>query len=226
VRWRHPTRGLVPPDEFLPVAEEAGLGAAVSELVLRRAVAQARAWREAGLDLDCLAVNLAPAQFRRGGLARVVHAILAEAGLAPERLMLEVTESVFLGHDAGRVAAELDELHAMGVTVALDDFGTGYASLTHLKRFPVDVLKVDKSFVRDMLADPGDAAIVRAVVGLGQSLGMRVVAEGVESEEQLAWLRRQGCDYAQGFLFAPALPAEAAAAWLEPDRRLRVLLAS
>jgi diguanylate cyclase (GGDEF)-like protein/PAS domain S-box-containing protein len=218
VRWRHPTRGLVPPDEFLPVAEEAGLGAAVSDLVLRRAVAQARAWQEAGLELGCLAVNLAPAQFRGGGLARTVRSVLDEAGFAPGCLMVEVTEGVFLGHDAGRVAEELEALHAMGVTVALDDFGTGYASLAHLRRFPVGVLKVDKGFVRDVLADPGDAAIVRAVVGLGQSLGMKVVAEGVESEAQLAWLRLQGCDYAQGYLFAPALPAEAAAAYLG-DRR-------
>ena len=218
VRWRHPTRGLVGPDEFLPVAEEAGLGAAVSDLVLRQAVARARAWQEAGLELTCLAVNLAPAQFRRGGLARTVRSVLDEAGLAPGCLMVEVTEGVFLGRDAGRVTEELEALHATGVTVALDDFGTGYASLAHLRRFPIGALKVDRSFVRDLLVDPGDATIVRAVVGLGHSLGMRVVAEGVEDEGQLAWLRLQGCDYAQGTLLGPAMPAEEVPGWLARRR--------
>src|SRR3954453_4580168 len=213
-RWRHPTRGLVPPEEFLAVAEEAGLGPAVGGLILRAAVAQARAWRDAGLAAGWLAVNLSAPQLRGGGLARTVRAVLAEAGLAPGSLMVEVTEGVFLGRDAGLVAAELGELHAAGVTVALDDFGTGYASLAHLRRFPVDVLKIDRSFVRDVPDDPEGAAIVGAVIGLGHSLGMRVVAEGVEDEGQLAWLRLQGCDYAQGHLFAPALPADAAAAYL------------
>ena len=213
-RWRHPTRGLVPPEEFLPVAEEAGLGPAVGELVLRAAVAQARAWRDAGLAAGWLAVNLSAPQLRGGGLAGAVRAVLAEAGLAPGSLMVEVTEGVFLGRDAGLVAAELEALHAAGVAVALDDFGTGYASLAHLRRFPIDVLKVDRGFVRDVPDDPEGAAIVGAVIGLGHSLGMKVVAEGVEDEGQLAWLRLQGCDYAQGHLFAPALPAEAMAAYL------------
>ena len=213
-RWRHPSRGLVLPDEFLPVAEEVGLGPAVGELILCQAVSQARAWQDAGLIVDCLAVNLSAPQLRRRGLARTVLAILAEAGFAPERLMVEVTEGVFLGHGAGLVAEELEELHAAGVTVALDDFGTGYASLAHLKRFPIDVLKVDRSFVRHVLHDPGDAAIVQAVIGLGHSLGMKVVAEGVENDEQLAWLRLQGCDYAQGHLFAAPLPAEAMTGYL------------
>jgi EAL domain-containing protein (putative c-di-GMP-specific phosphodiesterase class I) len=202
------------PEEFLPVAEEAGLGPAVGELILRAAVAQARAWRDAGLAAGWLAVNLSAPQLRGGGLAGTVRAVLAEAGLAPGSLMVEVTEGVFLGRDAGLVAAELGELHAAGVAVALDDFGTGYASLAHLRRFPIDVLKVDRGFVRDVPDDPEGAAIVGAVIGLGHSLGMKVVAEGVEDEGQLAWLRLQGCDYAQGHLFAPALPAEAMAAYL------------
>ena len=176
----------------------------MGELILRAAVAQARAWQDAGLAAGCLAVNLSAPQLRRGGLAGTVRAVLAEAGLAPGSLMVEVTEGVFLGRGAGLVAAELEALHAAGVAVALDDFGTGYASLAHLRRFPIDVLKVDRSFVRDVPDDPEGAAIVRAVIGLGHSLGMRVVAEGVEAEGQLAWLRLQGCDYAQGFLFARA----------------------
>ena len=217
-RWRHPTRGLVPPEEFLAVAEEAGLGPALGELILREAVAQARAWRDAGLAAGWLAVNLPAPQLRGGGLAGTVRAVLAEAGLAPGSLMVEVTEGVFLGRDAGRVTEELEALHATGVTVALDDFGTGYASLAHLRRFPIGALKVDRSFVRDLLVDPGDATIVRAVVGLGHSLGMRVVAEGVEDEGQLAWLRLQGCDYAQGTLLGPAMPAEEVPGWLARRR--------
>ena len=213
-RWRHPSRGIVMPEEFLPVAEEVGLGPVMGELILREAVSQAQAWQAAGLAVGCLAVNLSAPQLRRSGLARTVRAVLAETGFAPESLMVEVTEGVFLGRGVGLIAAELEELHAAGVTVALDDFGTGYASLAHLKRFPIDVLKIDRSFVLDLPHDPEGAAIVRAVIGLGHSLGMGIIAEGVETEEQLAWLRLQGCDYAQGFLFAAPLPAEAMTAYL------------
>jgi EAL domain-containing protein (putative c-di-GMP-specific phosphodiesterase class I) len=187
--------------------------------VLRQALAQAGAWRRRRLAAGCfVAVNVAGEQFRRGGLTAVVKEALAEAGLGARRLVVEVTEGVLLGRGAGRVAEELGALHALGVVVALDDFGTGYAALTHLKRFPVGMLKIDRSFVRDMLADPGDAAIVRAVVGLGHSLGMRVVAEGVETEEQAQWLRLQGCDYGQGFLFGRPMPAEAVPGWLRQWR--------
>ena len=200
------------PEEFLPVAEEVGLGPVMGELILREAVSQAQAWQAAGLAGGWLAVNLSAPQLRRSGLARTVRAVLAETGFAPESLMVEVTEGVFLGRGVGLIAAELEELHAAGVTVALDDFGTGYASLAHLRRFPIDVLKIDRSFVLDLPDDPEGAAIVRAVIGLGHSLGMGIVAEGVETEEQLAWLRLQGCDYAQG------LPVRRAAAGGGDDR--------
>ena len=221
-RWLHPERGVVAPAEFLPVAEETGLIASLGETVLRQALAQARAWHDRKLAVGHVAVNVTGAQFRRGGFAATVKGALADAGLPPERLVVEVTEGVFLGRGAGRVGEELDALdalHALGVGTALDDFGTGHASLVHLKRFPVDLLKIDGSFVRDMLADPGDAAIVRAVVGLSRSLGMRVVAEGVETTEQADWLRLQGCDRAQGFLFGEPMPAEAVPAWLRRGSR-------
>jgi PAS domain S-box-containing protein len=146
-----------------------------------------------------------------------VREILAETGVPPGQLTIEVTEGVFLGRGADRVADELRALHTLGVAVALDDFGTGYGSLAHLKRFPVDMLKIDQSFVRDMLQDPGDAVIVRAIVGLSHNLGLTVTAEGVETEEQADWLRLQGCDWGQGYLFGRPMPAEEVAGWL--DRR-------
>ncbi len=221
-RWAHPERGIVPPAEFLPVAEETGLIVPLGEAVLQQAVAAVGSWQERHrLAPRFLAVNVAAAQLRRGGFAAVVREVLAESRLAPRQLVVEVTEGVFLGRGTDRVAAELEALHAQGVTVALDDFGTGYASLAHLKRFPVGVLKVDQSFVRDMLADPGDAAIVRAVINLGHSLGMKVTAEGVETPEQADWLRLQGCDHAQGYLFGRPMPAGRVPAVLRRRRRQR-----
>jgi predicted signal transduction protein with EAL and GGDEF domain len=218
-RWLHPGRGVVPPAEFVPVAEEAGLSVRLGEAVLRQALALVRAWQDRDLAPGWVAVNVGGAQLRRGGLAATVADALAEAGVAPDRLVVEVTEGVFLGRGAERAAGELEALHALGVAVALDDFGTGHASLTHLRRFPVDELKVDASFVRDAPADPGDAAIVRAVVGLGRGLGLRVVAEGVETAEQAEWLRLQGCSHGQGSLFGAPMPGEAVPGWLRRRRR-------
>jgi EAL domain-containing protein (putative c-di-GMP-specific phosphodiesterase class I) len=186
-------------------------------MILWQAVVQLQAWRRQRLPVGCMAVNVTGAQLRGGRLAATVREILAETGVPPGQLTIEVTEGVFLGRGADRVADELRALHTLGVAVALDDFGTGYGSLAHLKRFPVDMLKIDQSFVRDMLQDPGDAVIVRAIVGLSHNLGLTVTAEGVETEEQADWLRLQGCDWGQGYLFGRPMPAEEVAGWL--DRR-------
>ncbi|MFO1075177.1 MAG: EAL domain-containing protein [Geminicoccaceae bacterium] len=203
LRWRHPDRGLVAPPEFLGVAEETGLIVAIGRVVLERVTEQIRRWVAAGVPLGRVAINLADAQFGDGDLAAMVASVLAQAGVPSELIELEVTEGVFFGRNAGRVEQALQRLHDHGVSIVLDDFGTGHASLTHLRRFPIDKLKVDRSFVRDMLDDANDAVIVRAIIDLGHSLGLEIVAEGVESSAQLDFLRSHGCDHIQGFLVAP-----------------------
>ena len=206
VRWQHPELGLVPPAEFIPLAEDTGLIAPVGEWVLRTALAQNRSWQEAGLAPAPVSVNLSLRQFQQPDLLEVVSGALAESGLDPRYLELELTESSVM-KDAARAVATLRELKGMGVSVAVDDFGSGYSSLSHLKHLPIDVLKIDKSFVRDMTEDPNDAAIVMAVVTLAHSLGLKVVAEGVETEEQLRFLRLLRCDAVQGYLLSRPLPA-------------------
>ena len=201
VRWHHPERGTVSPAEFIPLAEEIGLIAAIGRWVLRRACADVASWPG---DLK-VAVNLSPAQFRNPGLAGEVEQALSDADLEPSRLELEVTESLLMGDDA-MVLATLHELRALGVRIAMDDFGTGYSSLSYLRRFPFDKIKIDQSFVRGLCEQDDCAAIVRAVVGLGRSLGMAVNAEGVETREQLAALRAEGCGEVQGYLFSKPRP--------------------
>ena len=193
---------MVPPGEFIPLAEGAGLIGELGAWVLRTACARAARW--AGLYV---AVNLSPEQVRRPGLVDLVTAVLAETLLPPSRLELEITEGILL-HDAAATLATLGRLRALGVGIALDDFGIGYSSLSYLRRFPFSKLKVDRSFIAGIATDPGAAAIVRAVADLGRSLGIRVTAEGVETEEQLALLRAIGCDEAQGYLFGRPCPAE------------------
>jgi predicted signal transduction protein with EAL and GGDEF domain len=211
MRWHHPTRGLVMPSEFLAVAEEAGLIVPIGVEVLSQACAQARTWLDAGLEFGRMAVNLAPAQFKARDLAYAVNDALQAAGLEAQHLGLEVTEGAFLGRGTERVAETLARLRELNVLIALDDFGTGYASLAHLKRFPIDRLKIDGSLVRDIGVDAENTAIVRTVISLGHSLGLEVVAEGVETEAQCAFLLEHGCDGAQGFLFGR--PIAAADAW-------------
>jgi diguanylate cyclase (GGDEF)-like protein len=211
MRWRHPTRGLVLPSEFLAVAEDAGLIVPIGLEILGQACAQARVWLDAGLDFGRVAVNLAPAQFKARNLAYTIDDALQSARVESRYIALEVTESAFLGRGSERVAQTLSRLHEMNVQIALDDFGTGYASLAHLKRFPIDRLKIDSSLVRDIGIDAENTAIVRTVISLGHSLGLEVVAEGVETEEQCGFLLEHGCDGAQGYLFGR--PIAAAEAW-------------
>ena len=203
VRWHHPERGLVPPGEFIGVAEETGLIVPLGEWVLRTACLQATAWP--GLQMS---VNISPVQFKQRDLVGVVQRALADSGLAPDRLELEITEGVLLQNTDAAVAT-LRQLKDLGVLIAMDDFGTGYSSLGYLQKFPFDKIKIDRSFVSALETRTDADAIVRAVVGLGHSLGMRTCAEGVETIEQLAFLRREGCDEVQGYYFGKPMPADA-----------------
>ncbi|MDR2838121.1 MAG: EAL domain-containing protein [Azonexus sp.] len=206
VRWRHPELGLIMPDRFIHVAEETGLINPIGDWVLGEACRQARAWMAAGLPPLVMAVNVAPEQFRQGGFVAAVAGALAGSGLDPDLLELEVTERTLM-HDAEAHIGTMTALHRMGVELSLDDFGTGYSSLAYLKRFPVGKLKIDRSFVNDLEHDPDDRAIASTIVNMGRSLRLAVLAEGVETCEQLALLRTMGCELAQGFLFSRPLPA-------------------
>ncbi|WP_407279783.1 EAL domain-containing protein [Aromatoleum evansii] len=219
VRWQHPERGMVSPADFIPVAEDTGLIVPLGEWVLRETCRQQAAWIAEGLAVPPVAVNLSARQFRQENLPQTVRAALSAAGLDPHRLHLEITESTVM-HDVDRAVAMLRELNAIGIRVALDDFGTGYSSLAYLKRFPIDQLKIDRAFVRDIASDPEDAAICRAVIGLAHSLDLTVVAEGVETRPQLDFLRANACDEMQGFLFSRPVPAADYAALLAAGRVL------
>jgi diguanylate cyclase len=216
IRWRHPQRGLVPPGQFVTIAEDCGLIVPIGRWVLREACRQARAWQTAGLPPLCVAINISPVELRAPGFVAGVRAILKETGLEPRYLELELTETVLI-EDSRSVADVLEELKDIGVFLALDDFGTGYSSLSHLKRFPIDTLKIDQSFVRDLTVDEDDAGIVTAVIGMGKSLHMRVVAEGVETREQLEILQEHGCPQGQGYFFCRPVPAEEFGHLLESD---------
>ncbi|WP_221047458.1 putative bifunctional diguanylate cyclase/phosphodiesterase [Methylogaea oryzae] len=206
LRWRHPVHGLVAPDQFIPIAEETGLIVAIGEWVLRTVCRQIRRWCDQGRRFS-VAINLSARQFRERELAAVISAALADEGLAPELLELEITESIVM-HNAEQAAVILSGLKEQGLSVSIDDFGTGYSSLNYLKRFPVDALKIDRSFVRDIATDNDDARIVAAVVALAHSLGLRVIAEGVETAEQGEFLLSEGCDQAQGYFYGRPVPAE------------------
>jgi diguanylate cyclase (GGDEF)-like protein/PAS domain S-box-containing protein len=204
IRWHHPRRGLVSPAQFVPIAEECGLIIPIGRWVLREACCQARAWQAAGLSPMCMAINISAVELRDKDFVAGVRAILTETGLAPHCLELELTET-FLMQDSQSTTTVLRALKEMGVRLALDDFGTGFSSLSHLKRFQMDTLKIDQSFVRNLTTDAGDAGIVCAVISMGKSLHMRVVAEGIETAEQLAFLQEQRCLEGQGYYFSQPL---------------------
>ncbi|TAL80398.1 MAG: EAL domain-containing protein [Beijerinckiaceae bacterium] len=206
LRWDRGPEGILTPGAFLYRAEENGLILPISEWVLREACREAKAWQRAGLPSMRIAVNLSPLQFRRRTLPLLVARVLAETGLEADYLELELTESIVM-HDLDAVADDLKELTELGVRIAVDDFGTGYSSFGYVKRFPVSRLKIDQSFIRHMTEDTNDEAIVRAIIMLGHSLNIVVVAEGVETEAQLACLRTEGCDEVQGYLFGRPMPA-------------------
>ncbi len=214
IRWQRKGGELVPPLDFIPLAEETGLIMPIGEWVLLTACAQSRFWQQAGLPPLRMSVNVAARQFQDPNLAQVIVRILRETGLDPRLLVLEITESTIM-HDTGRAAATLKQLAAVGVGLAVDDFGVGYSSFSYLKQFPVESLKIDKSFVNDITTDPNDAAITAAIISMAHNLGLTVVAEGVETERQLSFLRQHGCDEMQGYYFSKPLPATAFAALLQ-----------
>jgi diguanylate cyclase (GGDEF)-like protein/PAS domain S-box-containing protein len=206
LRWHHPKHGLIPPAQFIPVAEESGLVGQIGEWVLRDTCRQISHWQHMGLSPQ-IAVNVSARQFQQYDVAKLVSEVIEEAQISPESLEIELTESAVM-QDAEASIVTVEKLSKLGVRVSIDDFGTGYSSLSYLKRLPLDMLKIDRSFVRDISSDPNDAAIVRAIITLARNLGMEVVAEGVEDEEQLAFLNAYGCQYAQGFLFGQPMTAE------------------
>ena len=207
VRWRHPERGLVPPADFIPLAETTGLILQVGEWVLEAACAQAAVWQRAGVPPLRIAINVSAREFTANLPGRLA-ATLARYGLDPCWLELEITESALM-HDIERVIAIMDQINALGVTLSLDDFGTGYSSLSYLKRFPIDSLKIDRSFTMGLPGDSSDCAIATTIISIGKQLRHKVIAEGVETVEQLAFLRESGCDEVQGYLFSRPLPADA-----------------
>jgi diguanylate cyclase (GGDEF)-like protein len=207
VRWNHPERGMISPLEFIPLAEETGLIVSIGAWVLRTACLQVRQWLKAGVPDLNVAVNLSGVQLAEGGFAEVVKTVLRETGLDARHLTLEITESVLMEH-AREAVTTLRELKEIGLRIEIDDFGTGYSSLAYLKRFPVDALKIDRTFTRDMTANPDDAAIVTGIIALAHSLRLKVVAEGVETEQQRDFLARLECDSMQGYYLAEPLPAD------------------
>lgn len=213
LRWQHPSRGLLPPDVFIPVAEESDLIVALGTWVLQEACRQMAEWQQAGLATVPLAVNVSSAQFRSGRLVDSVRRALAGSGVEPGLLEIELTETTVM-HDVDAATATLRNLRALGIRIAIDDFGTGYSSLGYLRRFPIDKLKIDRSFVLDLPAEQDAAAIVRAIIDLARSLRLDVVAEGVETSAQLEFLRAQNCSGYQGFVGSRPV---------EPDAMARVL---
>jgi len=218
VRWRHPQRGLVPPGEFIPLAESCGLIDSIGEWVVRESCRQARAWQLEGLQPLRVAVNLSAFQFRHGNLLQMIREALQAAQLEPRFLEVEITESALMSDPEDSVTI-LEQLSRMGVVVSVDDFGTGYSSMSYLRRFPIDKLKIDRGFIAELISRADDASIVRAIVSLAHSLRLKVVAEGVETREQLDLLKSLGCDQYQGFCFSPAVPAPQFATLLRESKQ-------
>jgi EAL domain-containing protein (putative c-di-GMP-specific phosphodiesterase class I) len=214
IRWMHPDRGLVSPLQFIPIAEESGLILSIGQWVLGEACRQAKEWIDAGLPATPVSVNVSSVEFRSDTFLDSLRAVLKDSGLNPCYLELELTESVLMQH-AEASASALSGLKSIGVRLAVDDFGTGYSSLSYLKRFPIDSLKIDQSFVNDIITDADNATIVTAVISMAKSLRQRVIAEGVETEEQVAFLQAHACDEAQGYYFSKPVIAQEFAKLLE-----------
>jgi EAL domain-containing protein (putative c-di-GMP-specific phosphodiesterase class I) len=221
LRWRHPERGIVSPGEFMPVLEETGLIVPVGEWVVKAVCAQLREWQRQGIDPKAVAINLSARQFVDKDLGPTIQRILEENGVDPSLIELEITESSLMANTEESTRT-LEFLAQLGCGLSIDDFGTGYSSLGYLKRFPLDALKIDRTFVRDAVTDPDDAAITLSIINLAHSLKLNVVAEGVETEGQLQFLRTHGCDEMQGFYFSRPLPVEDSTRALAEGRRLQV----
>jgi diguanylate cyclase (GGDEF)-like protein/PAS domain S-box-containing protein len=219
IRWRHPEMGLVLPDRFISIAENNGLIVPIGEWVLRTACEQARKWQDAELPAVPVAVNVSAAQFRQEGLPRLIRRVLKETGLSPQYLELELTESLLMSN-ADVTLSILQELKSLGLLLAVDDFGTGYSSLSYLKHFPVDKLKIDRSFISEIAVDSDDAAITTAIISMAKSLHLKVIAEGVETEAQMSFLRGHQCDEIQGYYFSKPISADEAASLLSGQRCL------
>ena len=214
IRWRDAELGLIPPGEFIGLAEETGLIVPIGEWVLENACAQARRWHTGGFPNLSVAINLSARQFRDDKLTQTIARQIERTGIDPALIEVELTEGP-LAQNGDSALGTLRELKEMGVRIAVDDFGTGFSSLSYLKRFPVDALKIDRSFVSELTTNPDDTVIVEVIIGLGHRLSLKVIAEGVETEEQLAFLKRAGCDAAQGFYIARPMPAGEVAGWLD-----------
>ncbi|WP_248802696.1 putative bifunctional diguanylate cyclase/phosphodiesterase [Pseudomonas sp. MWU13-2100] len=207
IRWQHPERGLLYPTDFIPVAEDSGLIVQLSSWVLRQVCLQGRAWQDQTREPLILSLNISAMDFRQRDFLDGIRQVLVETGMEPTRLELEITESVLM-QNVDHTIATLRAIKALGIRLAIDDFGTGYSSLSYLQRFPVDVLKIDQSFVRDLNGDSNDAALVNAIISLGKSLNLNIIAEGVETQDQLAFLKAHDCEEGQGYYFSKAVEAE------------------
>jgi EAL domain-containing protein (putative c-di-GMP-specific phosphodiesterase class I) len=215
LRWRHPELGMVSPGDFIPLAEETGLIVPIGRWVLETACIQAREWEKRGRPPVRLAVNISGRQFNQPRFVDMVEGILKETGFAPDRLELEITESVLM-ENIEKTSRILADIKGLGIRLAIDDFGTGYSSLGYLKRFPIDTLKIDRSFIREVTTDANDRAITNAVIALAGTMNLEVVAEGIETADQLRFLQESGCRLGQGFLFSrprPSAEAEELLAW-------------
>jgi EAL domain-containing protein (putative c-di-GMP-specific phosphodiesterase class I) len=213
LRWRQPEGGMIPLNQLIPLAEETGLIVPLGDWVLRTACLQHKAWQDLGFTQGRIAVNVSAGQLKERNFVRSLDKILTSAHLDPRYLEIEITESALM-HDIGANQKILNELNMMGVSIALDDFGTGFSSLSHLKQFPIRTVKIDRSFVKDMMTDSDSAAIVDAVIALARSIDLIVVAEGVETAEQYHYLQSKGCTEIQGYYISPPLPATKYACWL------------
>lgn len=206
IRWNQPQLGMVRPDKFISIAEESGLITSIGEWVIQEAARQLNEWQSEGLRLVRIAINLSPKQFHEGDIAETLMSILSENGIQPRNIEVEITENMLV-EDVEKTAQTLQRLKMWGIHIAIDDFGTGYSSLRYLKRLPIDTLKIDQSFVRDVISDVDDAAIASAIIALAHKLRMNVIAEGIETQEQLDFLDAQGCDEGQGYYYSKPLPA-------------------